>query len=70
MTEHTEKKETAPARIPVRLLYQYGNCNAGEVAGYQPKIAAQLIKEGIAVAYDPSAPAAEEELPKKGKGKK
>lgn len=42
-------------RIPVRLLKHYGVFNPGEIAGFVPEIAANLIEQGYAEAYDPEA---------------
>lgn len=42
-------------RIPVRLLKHHGVFNPGEIAGFVPEIAANLIEQGYAEAYDPEA---------------
>lgn len=34
--------------IPVRLLARVGSCNPGEVAGYPPDVASQLVAKGHA----------------------
>ena len=64
-------------RIPVRLLKHHGVFNPGEIAGFVPEIAANLIEQGYAEAYDAyasfedttSASASEASAAKPGKGK-
>jgi len=41
--------------VALTLLRGYGVYNAGETAGFLPKLAADLIAAGIAVTYDPDA---------------
>lgn len=47
--------DAMPARVPVTLVQKYGIYNAGEVAGFPPEESAQMIADGIAVAYDAQA---------------
>jgi len=34
--------------IPLRMIKAFGGCNPGEVAGFLPHVAEQLIKQGAA----------------------
>ena len=44
-----DSPETAPnGLVPVQLIHRFGNVNAGEVAGYKPETAADLVKGGHA----------------------
>lgn len=44
-----EKPETsANGLVPVQLIHRFGTVNAGEVAGYKPETAADLVKGGHA----------------------
>lgn len=45
--------------IPVRLLVRYALYNENEVAGLPPGVAAQLIAQGRAEAYDNGTPVAQ-----------
>lgn len=49
--------------IPVRLLARVGSCNPGEVAGYPPDVASQLVANGHAAPFggDQKPPADEGE---------
>lgn len=45
--------------VPVTFLVQHQRYNAGETAGFEPHIAAKLVKSGVARPYDPSNKAPE-----------
>lgn len=39
---------SANGLVPVQLINRFGNVNPGEIAGYRPEIAADLVKGGHA----------------------
>lgn len=63
---------TRPPLVPVRFLQKARPYNSGEVAGFKPDIAADLIKRGVAEPFTapakeaPAAPAGSVRTPKRG----